>query len=930
MDEGLAPMAGAIHSLRDAPEPVPALLDVLPGPIFMLDRSGSIVDAWCGVDAPVANDVLDELNDVVARLPVPVGDLLKPEVAERIVATITEALDTKKLCELTYPQFMAGRERTIHARCLACGPDVVLWFPTDLSDRLAAREVRAVQRAYEEATSARVAFETLLAASSQRLLTANDADLDDAIQECLADIAQHFGADVAHISTFSNRGVLELVAQWRGPNAPAPQARSSRVRRGEFSFSESVLAAQPMLFIRDVEDLAGRGDAEGEQRLMSLLQDRSLAWVRIGPPDDQQGIIGLSWKAARYEGPAEPVRGLVRLGEAILGALNRREAERLLAGQRRVLEMVAGGATLANSLIEIARLREEPRSSLRCAVLLYEDASDGSQYLTMGAAPLPSTDAPCNMAGLRPDDLPVERRADSRAQAWAVAELPSGPLVGCLSQFGANTVVLTPIRRAHSEVPSGVLVTMDLDPDPRPVIDTEVDDICAALASLAIDRAASIAELSHQATHDPLTGIANRSALLDRLDVALRRARQGESIVAVMVCDLDRFKEVNDLVGRTAGDGLLREVASRISAAIGPTDTVARFGGDEYVVMAGDIHDEDDALALADRVAAAVSGKPFVVGGSPMRVTLSIGVAISAGGMDHPEALLRDADVAMYRAKAGGRARREVFRVSGRLAARDREQLAQDLARAMHGGGLEVHYQPLLDLVDGHVSAVEALVRWPHPTKGLISPDVFIPIAEETGLIVELGRWVADQAVQQVAALAEHRPSWAGMRMHVNLSARQLAEPGFVDDLRDSLARWDVPAKQVALEITETVLMADSPATAAAIQEMVELGADLVLDDFGTGYASLTYLRRFPVRGLKIDRSFVSGLGQTAEDDAVVRAVVDMARSLDLDLVAEGVETSEQAEFLREINCQAAQGYFFARPTPPAELIDVLSALDGD
>jgi diguanylate cyclase (GGDEF)-like protein len=591
--------------------------------------------------------------------------------------------------------------------------------------------------------------------------------------------------------------------------------------------------------------------------------------------------------------------------------------------------LVASGASLGNSLSEVARPRERPRSSLRCAVLLADDKADGAAHVSVGAAPSFPDEAEALVRGLDVTAFALPGTVRDGDTACAVDELPPGPLAERLRTLGAVTVGMIPLTSVQTGRQAGLLLTLDLDADPKPLRESEIDEACAALAAVAIERASTVAALTHQATHDPLTGVANRSALLDRLEVALLRARTHHGLVAVLFCDLDRFKEINDLFGHATGDEVLREVTRRISGAVQPTDTLARFGGDEFVVLIEDLRDEDEVLAVADRVAKAVAEPSMVVQGTPLQLTVSIGVAISAGGMDHPEALVRDADVAMYGAKSGGRARLEVFRAGIRRAARDRDQLARDLARAIEVGELAVHYQPLLGLEDGLVRGVEALLRWHHRERGAISPEVFIPIAEETGLIVPLGRWVADQAIEQLHVLSGLRSDWAGLRMHVNVSARQLSERGFVDELRRSLDLRDVPAKHVAVEITETVLMADSPVTAAAIGDLVEMGVELVLDDFGTGYASLTYLRRFPVRGLKIDRSFVSGLGQRAEDDAVVRAVVDLARSLDLDLVAEGVETGAQLDVLREVRCQAAQGYFFSPAVPADELPAVLERLSS-
>jgi len=345
------------------------------------------------------------------------------------------------------------------------------------------------------------------------------------------------------------------------------------------------------------------------------------------------------------------------------------------------------------------------------------------------------------------------------------------------------------------------------------------------------------------------------------------------------------------------------------------------------VVLCDDLRGEQDALEVADRVALAVEGTPIAVADDLVHITTSIGVAFSTPSADHPEALVRDADVAMYRAKASGRARREVFHESIRRAARDRDELAQELAVAIHDHQLALYYQPLVSLGSDGVEGLEALVRWPHPTRGLLGPGNFIPVAEETGLIVALGRWVADEALRQLAEWSAADPRWARLLMHVNVSARQLDEPGYVDEVRASIERWGIEPNRVMLELTESILMADSPLSREAIKSLHASGARLVLDDFGTGYASLTYLRRFPLQGIKVDRSFVAGLGHRSEDEAIVRAVVQLGRSLGLDVVAEGVETAEQERLLRELGCDSAQGYHFARPVPADEVLPILERL---
>jgi diguanylate cyclase (GGDEF)-like protein len=443
------------------------------------------------------------------------------------------------------------------------------------------------------------------------------------------------------------------------------------------------------------------------------------------------------------------------------------------------------------------------------------------------------------------------------------------------------------------------------------------------LAAVAIERAEEEARLAFQATHDPLTGVSNRSAMLDRLELALARNKRSNRRLAVFFCDLDRFKGVNDLHGHDQGDALLVEVARRIQAVLRPSDTVARFGGDEFVVLAEDVEDAEQALALADRVALGVEARPFAIGGTEVQVTVSIGIALSTDNLDNPEALLRDADMAMYRAKANGRARRELFQERHRDETRSAEALVEELGRALEIGELRLHYQPIVSL-NGSLRGVEALLRWRHPRRGIVHPSDFLPAAEESGLIVPIGAWVFTEAARQLARWGALDPRLRALSVHVNVSGRQLAETGMTDAFRLATEAAGVGPSSFVIEIAEGVLVADTPGTARVLAELTRLGTRVALDDFGTAYASLTFLRRFPVHALKIDQSFVEGVGREREDTAIVEAVINLAHALDLEAIAEGVETDHQVTVLRELGCDSVQGYVIAPPAPADEATDQL------
>jgi len=418
--------------------------------------------------------------------------------------------------------------------------------------------------------------------------------------------------------------------------------------------------------------------------------------------------------------------------------------------------------------------------------------------------------------------------------------------------------------------------------------------------SLALTDAKTVGAMLHQALHDSLTGLPNRALLLDRLTHALER-RGGNGRVGVIFCDLDRFKTVNDSLGHAAGDDLLVAVAARLGDCLRTGDTAARLGGDEFALLLEDVRGEREATAVADRVIEALRA-PFELHGREVHVTASLGVVCGDGG---GEELLRNADVAMYRAKAAGKGRWALFEPSMRAEVLERIELEADLQKALPRGELEVHYQPLVALADGSLEAFEALVRWRHPRRGLVMPLAFIPLAEETGLIVELGAWVLDRACHQAAA-------WK-CAVSVNLSARQLEQPDLVELVAGALRRSGLRPDLLWLEITETVLMHDTEATIGRLEALKELGVRLAVDDFGTGYSSLRYLRRFPIDLLKMAKPFVDGLA-SREGAALARTIVELGTSLGLRTVAEGIEGPRELAQLRRLGCELGQGYLFARP----------------
>jgi diguanylate cyclase (GGDEF)-like protein/PAS domain S-box-containing protein len=430
-------------------------------------------------------------------------------------------------------------------------------------------------------------------------------------------------------------------------------------------------------------------------------------------------------------------------------------------------------------------------------------------------------------------------------------------------------------------------------------------------------------QLAHQATHDPLTGLPNRILLLDELGDALARAHRHHRSVAVLFLDLDHFKVVNDSLGHGLGDRLLVSIARRLSAALRPGDTVGRFGGDEFVLICEQIEEPADAVAVARRVEHALS-RPFEVDDAEIYVGVSVGISISEDTSRDPETLIRDADAAMYRAKEKGRARYEVFDSAMRASAVDRMDIENALRRSLDRRELRIHYQPIVELTSGRIQGVEALLRWEHPDRGLLLPGEFITIAEETGLIVPMGRWVLEQTCRQLQRWAAEHPETARLVATVNISGRQLSHPRLVPEVEAVLQDTGIDPSRLDLEITESVLMDDVEMSAATLQRLKALGVRLVVDDFGTGYSSLSYLRQFPVDAMKVDQSFVYGLGTDPGDSAIVAAIVSLAHTLGLQAVAEGVETPQQLVELRALACDYAQGFYMARPLTGDALLDLI------
>ncbi|HEY1449532.1 MAG TPA: EAL domain-containing protein, partial [Solirubrobacteraceae bacterium] len=439
-------------------------------------------------------------------------------------------------------------------------------------------------------------------------------------------------------------------------------------------------------------------------------------------------------------------------------------------------------------------------------------------------------------------------------------------------------------------------------------------DFVQALANIladAIQQRSTEDHIRYQALHDPLTDLPNRVLFLDRLGHALTRP---DAQIAVALIDIDNFKLVNDSLGHSAGDELLCKVAPRLIEALRPGDTIGRLGGDEFVVLLEQVPDEHAAARIAKRIVAAFE-VPFELAAGEHFAKASLGIALTGGDVEHePAALIRDADAAMYQAKARGRARFEVFDGAMRARTVKRLSVENDLRRALERDELRVVYQPIVSLEDRALVAVEALLRWQHPVRGLLTPAEFIPVAEESGLIEPIGRWVLESACVQAAEWHAQCPDAGPLGIAVNLSARQFTQRELEQTVLHALERSGIDPTSLCLEITESVLLEEPDGVSETISAVSRHGVRFVLDDFGTGYSSLAYLGRLPIDGLKVDRSFVDDLGSNSRSTAITTAIVRMAQALSIEVIAEGVENETQLKLVRDLGCDLAQGFYFHRP----------------
>jgi diguanylate cyclase (GGDEF)-like protein/PAS domain S-box-containing protein len=516
--------------------------------------------------------------------------------------------------------------------------------------------------------------------------------------------------------------------------------------------------------------------------------------------------------------------------------------------------------------------------------------------------------------------VPASRRAAHRLHRATYSALPSRRAMG----FGP---ALSGLRKDGTEFPAEISLS-PLDSGRGPVVMLAVRDITArrraeAERTYLLRERALYAEISRLARQDALTGLPNRMMLHDRLATAIASASRHENMLGVVFLDLDRFKHVNDSLGHSAGDGLLQSVAGRLKAGVRRTDTVSRQGGDEFVILLSDVKHREDVANTALKIMTAISA-PHQVATHELHVTASVGLAVYPDDGADVETLIKHADIAMYHAKDHGRDNYQFFSPEMNTAIVERRTLEGSLRQALNRREFRLHYQPKIDLATGAMSGAEALIRWQHPERGLVSPQAFVPIAEENGLIVPIGQWVLREACRQAREWQD-----AGLRpvpVAVNISALEFRSKGFVDGVRRILDETRLDPRRLEMELTESVLMESVASTAEMLRELKAMGVRLAVDDFGTGYSSLSYLMQFPIDALKVDRSFVREITAEGDTSPIITAVIAMGRSLNQRVIAEGVETEEQVAFLQAQHCEEGQGFHFSRPLPADRFATLLAS----
>jgi diguanylate cyclase (GGDEF)-like protein len=885
-----------------------AVIDLMPDPVVRLREDGQQLSedgvAVLGPFDPTAT-IRDE------------GSEPDPAVLERVGHSVTAALVTGRLQTDVFAAGPGPDARRVEARFVPAEGDEVLCIVRDVTERHLA----------EQALAEQVAFEALVASISTRLIGCAPQMLDEAIETGLGEIASFFGADRAFIDELAPDGAsLRVSHLWTRHNVISARVRGQKVDVRGFGWLTTRFERAGHVFVRGRANLP----VEATEQALADPDDKGVLWVRLGYGGELVGVLGLTWRTHEPP-PSDEVLGLVRFAaDAFLGALRRRSVALLADGQAEVFELIARGAPVATALLAARSLLE--RHTLGATVVIATVEDDGRLVLVTEpgeqgrpeaewfAALEPGLANPFGQAVITGEPVMVANAfGDPR---FAEPVLPE-------ERFWSATII--PVRSPRNGSTLAVVGLLGDEPG-APIARPAVRDSVLSLVTVAVERSLDERRLAHQATHDPLTGVGNRAALVDRLELALARARRSGRSVAVLFCDLDGFKAVNDRFGHDRGDHLLVEVAERIGRAVRPSDTVCRTGGDEFVIVCEDLTDEDQAYAIGERVRATIEGDPVDVGEGQLPVRVSVGVAIAEVAVDDPDRLLRAADLAMYARKqqrasappvAGehdpgptAELRPGSVRTRGGGSVAGEDPFGRDLAEAIEGDRLRLVHQPLVRR-DGTVAGMESLVRWDHPTLGPVGAERILAAAAHEDLAAALGRWIRRSAL--VARQRWSATLDVAVPVHVNVSASELCLPEFAESVAADLDHAGADPDGLVLEVRERILA--DPACRASVAALSRTGVEVLVENAGSGGVSLAELASFSVGGLKLGISLVSRI---REDDPrgveVARSLVLLAHGLGWRSLAVGVATEHQRSVLFGFGLDALQGEVVAMPMAFEEL----------
>ena len=867
-----------------------AMIALIPDPIVRLDRDGREMLE----DRAAPAGLFDPCAPVR-----PPGEGPDQGTLDQVRLAIAAALDARTLQSAVFATGSDPRAPRVEARFVPAGDHEVLCIVRDITDRHRA----------EQALAEQVAFEALVASISTRLIGCSPSELDAAIVVGLGEIAEFFAADTAFIDELSSDGAaLHLSHLWTRPGHQGNRQRGDRVDVAGFGWLAGRFERAGHVFAR------GSGHLPPEALATPLMDpaDLGVLWVRLGSGGDLAGVVGLTWRD--QEPPAsDEILGLVRFAaDAFDGALRRRSVALLAEDQAGVFESIARGEPVATALLAARDLLAHHTLGAKVIVVtvgddrldLVGDDPEDSWSAWFGGLPVDLSN-PYGQAVVTGEPVMVaDARSDPRFGISAVPE----------PEF--RSVSVLPVRSSRDGRTLAVVALLAEEPS-APLPRAAVRDSALSLVTVALERELDARRLAHQATHDPLTGVGNRAALLDRLNVVLARARRSGNLVAVLYCDLDGFKAVNDQFGHDRGDRLLVEVADRIRRAVRPSDTLSRTGGDEFVIVCEDLGSPEQAEVIAARVREAVEGSPVLLGDLRLDVGVSVGLALADPVLDDPDRVLRNADLAMYEMKERGRQGRRARQIeieaapAGSGKAMPTGSFAADLAAAINEGALELHQQPLVGR-DGSLAGVEMLLRWPEGRPGGLSAERIVAGAAEIGMASALGIWVRRHALAARATWDLGGPEVIRPPAHVNVSGAELVAPGFVESVLAERGYGTSGPNDLILEVREADLC--RPEARAVIVELHELAVPVMVDGVGLSGLPLAELAGLPVRGIKIAPPLVARLENDPVGVEVARALVLLAHGVGWHSMAVGVETERQRSVLFGFGIDAVQGRAVTMP----------------